>query len=32
MVSVSGHAQLDRPAGAGCMVVPVMMLQAEHRG
>jgi hypothetical protein len=26
----SGSAQLDRPAGAGMMVVPVMALRQEH--
>jgi hypothetical protein len=26
----SVRAELDRPAGAGSMVVPVMMLRAEH--
>jgi hypothetical protein len=26
----SVRAQLDRPAGAGSMVVPVMVLHAEH--
>jgi hypothetical protein len=26
----SARAELDRPAGAGSMVVPVMMLRAEH--
>jgi hypothetical protein len=26
----SAHAELDRPAGAGSVVVPVMMPHAEH--
>jgi hypothetical protein len=26
----SVHAQLDRPAGAGMMVVPMMVARAEH--
>jgi hypothetical protein len=30
VVLFSAHAQLDRPAGAGSMVVPVMVLHAHE--
>jgi hypothetical protein len=28
--SLSAHAQLDQPAGAGAVMVVVMVLRAEH--